>query len=206
MRDCAFVVYDLETTGFGDEARILEFAAVRIEGWKAVGQLHTLINPEMTISSRVTEVHHVTREMVRDAPTFSEVAPGIAHFLQDAVLVGHNIFSFDSRFLARQLNEEMGRSPDNWSVDTLILARKLRGDGRYRLEELAALYGIPLTPHYAMSDVYATAELWMHFASRLVEMGLSRLEDVGRYQGLRQMRGRGLPRFEQKPDITLRPR
>ncbi|HXB08355.1 MAG TPA: 3'-5' exonuclease, partial [Puia sp.] len=64
-------IIDLETTGVNlGTDRIIEIAIVKImsDGKKLVKR--KLINPEMPISSASTDIHGITNEMVKDAPTF----------------------------------------------------------------------------------------------------------------------------------------
>lgn len=69
-----FVVWDTETTGLGDEARIVSIGAVDQAG---VVVLDTLVNPGVPIPPGATAIHGVTDEMVADAPTFADVYPAI---------------------------------------------------------------------------------------------------------------------------------
>ena len=66
---------DLETTGtnLGID-RIVEIAIVKIltDGSKSIKR--KLINPEMPIPSGASDVHGITDDMVKDAPTFKQVA------------------------------------------------------------------------------------------------------------------------------------
>lgn len=200
------VVLDIETTGLGRDARIVELAAVRLEAWEPVEELLTLVNPGIPISYSATRVHKITEDMVADAPPFREIAPRLVHIIQDAVLVGHNIFTFDLPFISRQLREVFGSGPNNWAVDTLPLARRLLPKGSHKLTDLAELYGVPIEAHQAMSDVYANAEIWMHLARKMIRMGGKQLLDASRFKSLKQLDGAGLPRFPAPPDVALYPR
>lgn len=208
LQHLSCVVFDLETTGLGSSARIVEIGLVRLEAWKPVYELQTLLQPGIPIPRSASKVHHITDSMVLSAPDFNEVAPQIAHMIQDAVLVGHNIFSFDLRFLMKQLREAFGAGPNNMAVDTLRLARKLMPGPSHKLGELSAKLNIPIVAHHAMSDVYATAELWMHLARLLMDRGGKQLLDVGRFKALRKLDGLGLPRYQEPPAsaVPLLPR
>ena len=64
-------IIDLETTGVNlGTDRIVEIAIVKImpDGKKLVKR--KLINPEIPIPASTTEIHGITNEMVKDAPTF----------------------------------------------------------------------------------------------------------------------------------------
>lgn len=198
---------DLETTGFGDDAKIVEVAAIRMEGWTPVDELQTLVHPQRHIPSTAARVHLIDDIMVENAPTFQDIAPTLAHFLQDAVIIGHNFFTFDLRFLVRELRAHFGAGPDYFVVDTLPLARHFVRSEKYKLEHLASLLGIPLDDaHQAMSDVYATCELWLVLFRQLLARGAVNLEDLSRFKAMRQLDGSGLPRFEAAPPRRCLPR
>ncbi len=206
LQHLSCVVFDLETTGLGRKARIVELAAVRLDAWQPTAEIQTLIQPGIHIPSSAAKIHHITDDMVTDAPTFKQVAPQLVSLMQDAILVGHNIFSFDLRFLTKELREVYGVGPDHWAVDTLPLARKLMPGVSHKLGDLAADLNIPLIAHHAMSDVYATAELWMNLVRTLMYRGGKQLLDISRFSALRELDGVGLPRFEEPPFVPLLPR
>ena len=206
LTDLNCVVIDVETTGLSKEAKIIEVAAVRLENWQPTQEFQTLVNPEMPIPHQSTEVHEITDSMVMAAPLFPEIAPGLAHLLQNAVIVGHNLYSFDKRFLMSHFRSVFGASLDNWAIDTLYLARKLLPDNEHKLEALSKLFGIPLVAHYAMSDVYATAEILLHLVGILQENGWKTLADLEKFKSLKKFEGTGLPHFKVRPHVPLLPR
>ncbi len=201
------VVFDLETTGFSNEDRIVEIAAVRLDEWTPTGELNTLVNPQTPISARSQSVHKIDESMLTEAPTFQEIAPQFANLIEHSVLVGHNIFSFDLRFVLSHTRKVFGAGPNNWAIDTLMLARRLMPDAKsHKLESLANHFGIPIIAHHAMSDVYANAELWLRLSSLLMQRGYRKLGDLERFKALRRLDGSGLPTFDELPPVRLTPR
>src|SRR5580658_4566088 len=74
-------IIDLETTGVNlGTDRIVEIAIVKIlpDGKKQIKR--KLLNPEVPISAASTEIHGITNEMVKDAPTFRQVANELKQF------------------------------------------------------------------------------------------------------------------------------
>ena len=92
------IVTDVETTGLSShEDRICEIAMVTLEG--AI-LLDTRINPECIITEELTAIHGITDEMVKDSPTFGDLASMIGALINEAdAIMGYNPF-FDQRFLA----------------------------------------------------------------------------------------------------------
>lgn len=96
-------IIDLETTGVNlGSDRIIEIAVVKIlpDGKKQIKR--KLINPEIPISPASTEIHGITNEMIRDAPTFRQVANELKQFLDHCDLAGYNSNRFDVPMLAEE--------------------------------------------------------------------------------------------------------
>jgi DNA polymerase III subunit epsilon len=96
-------VIDLETTGtnLGSD-RIVEIAIVKMmpDGKKIVK--HKLINPEMPIPAASSEIHGITNEKVKDAPTFRQAANELKQFLDNCDLGGYNSNRFDIPLLVEE--------------------------------------------------------------------------------------------------------
>lgn len=111
-RPLAFL--DLETTGINISTdRIVEIAIVKIniDGTKQVKR--KLINPQMPIPAGATEVHGITDDMVKEAPTFKQVANEIKQFIEGSDLGGYN----SNRFDIPMLLEEFLRAGIDFSVE-----------------------------------------------------------------------------------------
>lgn len=96
-------VIDLETTGINlSTDRIVEIAIVKImpDGEKKVKR--KLINPEMPIPQQSSDVHGITNEMVKDAPTFKQVANEIKQYIENCDLGGYNSNRFDIPLLTEE--------------------------------------------------------------------------------------------------------
>ena len=107
IRPIAFI--DLETTGVNLSLdRIVEIAIVRLmpDGTRSVKR--KLINPEMVISQASSDIHGITNEMVKDAPTFKQAGNEIKQFLETCDLGGYNSNRFDIPILMEEfLRAEM---------------------------------------------------------------------------------------------------
>jgi DNA polymerase-3 subunit epsilon len=96
-------IIDLETTGINlGTDRIVEIAIVKImpDGKRIVKR--KLINPEMPIPKSSTDIHGITDEMVKDAPTFRQVANELKQFLDNCDLAGYNSNRFDIPLLVEE--------------------------------------------------------------------------------------------------------
>jgi len=94
---------DLETTGtnLGTD-RIVEIAIVKILPDKTKSVKRKLLNPEMLIPQSSSDVHGITDEMVKDAPTFKQVAQELKQMLDGCDLAGYNSNRFDIPLLMEE--------------------------------------------------------------------------------------------------------
>lgn len=148
------IYYDTETTGIKpDKDRIIEIAAydpVKDQTF------HTLINPNIPIPPDASAIHHITDDMVKNAPPFKEAIQGFINFcLDDVVLIAHNNDAFDLPFIRAEFERNQIDLP-NWPyIDSLKFARKYRPDlPRHSLQHLREYHGIPANQaHRALDDV-----------------------------------------------------
>lgn len=150
-----YVVFDLETTGvspYNDE--VIEISAVKARKGKVVEEFSELVNPQRTILFAASRVNNITDDMVSDAPFFDEVLRNFLEFVGENVLVGHNIQSFDMKFIYRDCERYFHQLITNDYVDTLILAKRCFPEWRHRrLGDLADYYGISTQgAHRALAD------------------------------------------------------
>lgn len=150
-----YVVFDLETTGvspYNDE--VIEISAVKARKGKVVEEFSELVNPKRTIPFAASRVNNITDDMVSDAPFFDEVLRNFLEFVGEDVLVGHNIQSFDMKFIYRDCERYFHQLITNDYVDTLILAKRCFPEWRHRrLGDLADYYGISTQgAHRALAD------------------------------------------------------
>jgi len=90
------VFIDLETTGINLATdRIIEVALVKIMPDESKTVKRKLINPQMPIPKGASDIHGITDEMVKDAPTFKEVANELKQFIDNSDLSGYNSNRFD---------------------------------------------------------------------------------------------------------------
>jgi len=98
---------DLETTGINVSTdKIVEIAIVKIAVDGSSQIKRRLVNPEMPIPQGAIDVHGITNEMVKDAPSFKVIANEIKQFIEGADLAGYN----SNRFDIPMLNEEFLRA------------------------------------------------------------------------------------------------
>lgn len=150
-----YVLFDLETTGTScKKDLIIEISAVKVKGGKVIEEFSTLVNPGIPIPYYATAVNNITNEMVKDSPDISVALKDFLEFIGDNVLVGHNINSFDMKFIYRMTMELYGQYIDNDYVDTLPLSRVCLPELRnHKLVDLAEYYNLSTVgAHRALND------------------------------------------------------
>ena len=104
MFDYPVVFVDIETTGGSyRNSRVLEVAAIRVEGDEIVQEFNTLIDPETYIPASITRLTGIKAADVVGAPTFSDIADELMDILEGAVFVAHNV-RFDYSFLKHEFS------------------------------------------------------------------------------------------------------
>lgn len=100
-RPVAFI--DLETTGVNlSTDRIVEIAIIKVLPSMERQVKRKLINPEMPIPVTSSDIHGITDEMVKDAPTFKQAANEIKQYLENCDLGGYNSNRFDIPMLMEE--------------------------------------------------------------------------------------------------------
>lgn len=96
------IFFDLETTGTSTtNDRIVQLSAIT---YPSLEKKKILINPTIPIPKGASDVHHITDNMVKDAPPFSKYSKSLHAFFNNQVLAGYNIQSFDIPLLMEEFN------------------------------------------------------------------------------------------------------
>ncbi|MCU0338769.1 MAG: 3'-5' exonuclease [Spirosomaceae bacterium] len=156
-----FSIIDVETTGTANHgSRVTEIAILCHDGQRVVESFQSLVNPQCWIPGFITQLTGISNQMVRDAPTFEEIADEVRRLTRDTVFVAHNV-AFDYGFVQR----EFGRLDEYFHRDrlcTVQLSRKIfPGYKSYSLGNICRSLQIEHTDHHrAMGDASATVRLF----------------------------------------------
>ena len=159
-----FIAFDLETTGLSPENdRIVEIAAIKFEAGKATKSFSSLVHSVDNISAAAQRVNHISADMLRDAPSESDVFRRFIEFVGDAIerktcLVAHNA-RFDMSFLCNTL-KRIGYSAEFNCVDTLSLAKERLTLSSFKQSKIAEYYGIEVVnAHRAENDAFVCGSI-----------------------------------------------
>ena len=172
-----FTVFDFETTGMSPVYdRAVELAALRVETDGSTSEFQSLINPRRGIPPAVTAIHHITDEMVADAPSFYAVAKEFLNFASGSTLVAHNA-RFDLAFLQEGLARCGLPLWRGKTLDSVKLARRcFPGLASYRLQNLRQALRLDDEPgndqaHRAGADVFWTMQVLKLALERALRAG-----------------------------------
>jgi exodeoxyribonuclease X len=196
-------VLDAETCGFPKEGdgQIVEVATVDLElrsadgdalpSWQRGRMWTSLVNPSREIPATASAVHHITDEMVADAPRFTDLLPSIREG-EPGIYAAHNarferacwLASCCQPVTAEPMTELPEKAldpspPPSW-IDTYKCAIAMWPDApshsnqvlRYWLG-LKLAEGQDVVPHRALGDAYVTAAL----LRRMLGLGVEQLLD-----------------------------
>jgi len=162
VTNVTFVAFDLETTGFSGEDRVVEIGAVRIRNGQIVDRKAWLVDPGISIPYFATQVHGIDDDTVKGKPAFSKAYASFKRFMGDAVLLAHNA-PFDVRFIAMETHRSALTAPTNAVINTLNFARARYPDAAsHRLSALVEHLSLPQGEyHRALLDAEHTARLFI---------------------------------------------
>lgn len=157
---------DIETTGGNASgSRITEIAIIIHNGEEIIDRFETLVNPEKEIPLPIFALTGINNDMVKDAPTFGDIAEQVYSLLENRIFVAHNV-NFDYSFVKQQLDAE-GFKFSAPKLCTVRMSRKIKpGLYSYSLGNLCRNLEIQIeNRHRAGGDAQATAVLF----SKLLE-------------------------------------
>lgn len=183
------VFFDLETTGTKvDTDRIVQISLLKYnpDGTEEIKTL--LVNPGIPIPKQAADVHGITDEMVKDAPTFAQLADEIYNYIKDCDLSGFNIHIFDLpllRFEFARVGKEIPISEIN-VIDPLVIFKKKEP------RDLTAAYKYYCNKdlegaHDAEADIIATKEVFFAQVEKYNDIG-GNIEEIASYSDYRELR------------------
>lgn len=166
--DRPLIFFDCETTGQEPkDDRIVSLAFLWFRPGLDPVEWHKLINPGIPIPYEATHGngttypgHGITDDMVKDAPTFKDLAPGLLKGFHDCDYGGCSIRGFDLPLM----KHEFERAGYVWSYDDARIIDILRQwqhiDPRSLSDAHARFLGEPMVgAHDALHDIRATIRI-----------------------------------------------
>ena len=157
-----YVAIDIETTGLDRSARIIELGAVRMRHGRKVASFSQLVNPQIPIPAKVTQITGITDRDVKGKPTIDKALPKFYAFCGRDTWIGHNIRRFDIPIIRHEAERIGAGMPDVNFYDTLEISQVyLPQLEHHRLKDLIRYFGIAKTErHRAADDAAQTAQIF----------------------------------------------
>ena len=161
------IILDTETTGLDPKMghRLVEIGAVELINHTPTGvNYQTYINPERDVDPGAQEIHGLTKEFLKQHPTFGDISAEFIDFLSNSTLIIHNA-PFDLAFINMELNRlgEPSISSER-VIDTLVLARKKFPGAQANLDALCRRFAIENRHrelHGALVDAALLADVYI---------------------------------------------
>ncbi|MBU1100973.1 MAG: GIY-YIG nuclease family protein [Bacteroidetes bacterium] len=180
-----FCIIDFETTGLSPQNnRVIEIGAVKVKNLRIQDTYQTFINPGTQIPIYISELTGITDYHVQDAPYFADQIDHFRNFIDENIIVAHNL-NFDLSFMQNEFYLAETEMPPNPALCTLKIARRylpeLRGKS---LKNLTRHFRIRHKDvHRGLGDALVTAKLLIRMAKRLKdEQNIDTVADLLEYQ------------------------
>jgi len=168
------VVIDVETTGIGGDAEVIEIAILDANGSTL---LNTLVRPTQPIPAEATQLHRITDAMVANAPTWPEIA-----LQYEAIIAGRTFVAYNAQFDERLISQTYQRygmvvAPEVTTACAMLLYASWNGEwveGRHgwqwrwiKLGEAARECGVLVEgAHRALADTQMTLGVLQYLQKR----------------------------------------
>lgn len=183
LMETEFVVFDTETTGFnaGGGDQMIEIGAVKICNGEITDRFDELIDPGRPLPSKITEVTHITDDMLKGKDTEENVTKRFLEWTGDAPMVAHNA-KFDISFIEMSMKKYNLGEFKNTVVDTLELSRAIDQEhSRHSLSALVKRYDVNFDEdahHRADYDAEGTALVFYKMLKRLASQNYKVISDL----------------------------
>nr|WP_237656696.1 bifunctional DnaQ family exonuclease/ATP-dependent helicase [Streptococcus suis] len=173
-----YAVVDLEATGTGADAKIIQIGIVLVENGEIIDSYATDINPYELLDDHIKNLTGITDQQLEQAPDFGQVASRIYDMIGDAIFVAHNV-KFDANLLAESLFFE-GYELLTPRVDTVELSQLFFPTfEKYSLGNLAEHLDLGLDQaHTAISDAMATARLLIKIQEKVKSLPRTAVDKI----------------------------
>ncbi len=171
------VFLDIETTGLDPEkgAKIVEIAMLKVCGG-IEERYESLVNPGQLIPSECSKIHAICDNMVKNSPSFDEIAVDVFSFIGHSVIVCHNA-PFDLLFIHRELYRAGVPAKNARYIDTLKLARQYFSFDSNKLGNIADSIGVETElRHRAMSDVLTMFSVAKYMVASMCMKNIAMIE------------------------------
>lgn len=158
-----FLVFDVEVPNKFHNT-ISSIGLCTVENNVITEEYYTLINPKCRFDPINVSINHITKKMVKDAPTFKQFWAEHGRFFKDVLIVGHGVTSDLSVLIKLFDSHNIEYKSFNFICTCDIAREYIKDIDNHRLPTLCEYFDIPLKHHHhAKDDAIATAMLMIEF-------------------------------------------
>lgn len=187
FEEADYCVFDFETTGISARSdKVIEIGIVKLRKGKIIETFSSFINPGRHVPYNITALTGITNNDVQDAPYFEDVYNSIKDFVDNSILVAHNL-SFDYSFLKNECASAELEMLNNHAICTLKLAKRLYPQLQSKSlgNLIKALKIRHRNVHRGLGDATATAKLFLRMHNSLRdEHDIETVSDLIRFQNI----------------------
>ena len=159
------VVLDIETTGVNpSKDEIIELYMLKVINNEFIDEYHSKFNINKNIPLFISKLTGIYDWHLKNSPELKSELNNIKTFLENAIVVGHNL-SFDISFLKNAFEKNKIEISFNEKIDTLKMSRALLRN-KVRNHKLSTISQFFKTQnknnHNAKDDVLTTYEILMN--------------------------------------------
>lgn len=183
LEGTTYVVFDLETTGFnaGGADSIIEIGAVKMKDGEILEVYDELINPGHKLNPKITEITHITDEMLADKDNEENAVKRFIEWTGDLPMVAHNA-KFDTSFIKMAYQKYNLGEFTNPVIDTLELSRALdKGEARHSLSAITKRYNVEFDEeghHRGDYDAKGTALALHKMLQKCINNNMKKISDL----------------------------
>lgn len=185
INEIKFLAMDFETTGLDqnkDEIITVGIVPFDLNRIYLSQSKHWLVKPQRPLKESSIVIHGITHSDIMNAPSLSRYLDQIISSLKGYVVVAH-YHSIERYFLSNAVKRQLGEEIEFPMIDTMAteemiirrdygLISRLKGEPKpsVRLGAARSRYSLPpYSPHHALTDAIATAELFQAQISKHFE-------------------------------------
>ena len=158
-----FIALDVETS-CGNSASICQIGLACVDDNNAIQTWSSYVDPLMPFAPFNTELHGISAQTVKNAPTFAQLWPAIQPLLSQNPLVQHS--NFDKHAIIAACETHILPTPQLTWHDSVRIARsawpELKGNGGHGLANLKQVLNLSFKHHDAGEDARAAALVVIH--------------------------------------------
>ena len=178
-----FTVFDTETTGVGDNDRIIQIGAAQFKDGKPTKAYNKFFDPEMEVPQGAVNVHGLSRQVLLEKHKAKPLHDSLANFTQK--VVGNNLLvAYNAQFDIGKINHEIDlynleqdkealkKKEQCLTLDPFLMLQRIHpfvGVRKKLGEQYKFFFGKDLegTAHDALDDVNATVDILKYTALSL---------------------------------------